>query len=137
MRIQRVLNNNVVVAHDFSGKECVVIGKGVGFNKKPNDLVDEAGIQKIFRLDEENSFDKTHDAFQDLPEELFDIVLDIVKQATTKLDRKRFIRVFTLHCWIILVLLLNERSKGSMLEICYFGISNVSTGMSLLLAFLH
>ncbi|HGH0373732.1 TPA: BglG family transcription antiterminator LicT [Yersinia enterocolitica] len=87
MRIQRVLNNNVVVAHDFSGKECVVIGKGVGFNKKPNDLVDEAGIQKIFRLDEENSFDKTHDAFQDLPEELFDIVLDIVKQATTKLDR--------------------------------------------------
>ncbi|MFT8209540.1 MAG: CAT RNA binding domain-containing protein [Symbiopectobacterium sp.] len=29
-----VLNNNVIVARDFSGKECVVIGKGVGFNKK-------------------------------------------------------------------------------------------------------
>jgi beta-glucoside operon transcriptional antiterminator len=88
MRIQRVLNNNVVVAHDFSGKECVVIGKGVGFNKKASDLVDDACIQKIFRLDEENSFGKANDAFQDVPEALFDIVLEIVKQATTQLDRK-------------------------------------------------
>ncbi|WP_145931513.1 BglG family transcription antiterminator LicT [Yersinia bercovieri] len=88
MRIQRVLNNNVVVAHDFSGKECVVIGKGVGFNKKSSDLVDDACIQKIFRLDEENSFGKANDAFQDVPEALFDIVLEIVKQATTRLDRK-------------------------------------------------
>ncbi|CRY53928.1 beta-glucoside operon antiterminator [Yersinia intermedia] len=88
MRIQRVLNNNVVVAHDFSGKECVVIGKGVGFNKKASDLVDDACIQKIFRLDEDNSFGKANDAFQDVPEALFDIVLEIVKQATTQLDRK-------------------------------------------------
>ncbi|QZN97932.1 PRD domain-containing protein [Symbiopectobacterium purcellii] len=88
MRIQRVLNNNVIVARDFSGKECVVIGKGVGFNKKADDLVDEACIQKIFRLDEENSIDKTSEAFKDVPDALFNIVLDIVKQATSKLDRK-------------------------------------------------
>ncbi|MCW2475123.1 MULTISPECIES: BglG family transcription antiterminator LicT [unclassified Symbiopectobacterium] len=88
MRIQRVLNNNVIVARDFSGKECVVIGKGVGFNKKTDDLVDEACIQKIFRLDEENSIDKTSEAFKDVPDALFNIVLDIVKQATSKLDRK-------------------------------------------------
>ncbi len=88
MRIQRVLNNNVIVARDFSGKECVVIGKGVGFNKKTDDLVDEACIQKIFRLDEENSIDKTSEAFKDVPDALFNIVLDIVKQETSKLDRK-------------------------------------------------
>ncbi|ATY92806.1 beta-glucoside operon antiterminator [Pectobacterium atrosepticum SCRI1043] len=88
MRIQRVLNNNVIVARELSGKECVVIGKGVGFNKKANDLVDESCIQKIFRLDEENSLDKTSEAFNDVPEMLFNIVLDIVKQATSKLDRK-------------------------------------------------
>lgn len=83
-----MLNNNVVVAHDYSGKECVVIGKGVGFTKRPGDAVDEACIQKVFRLDEENSLDKTSEAFKDVPEALFNIVLDIVKQATHKLDRK-------------------------------------------------
>lgn len=37
MKILKVINNNVVSAYNEQGKEVVVTGKGVGFQKKAGD----------------------------------------------------------------------------------------------------
>jgi Transcriptional antiterminator len=34
-----IVNNNIVIAKDFNGREMIVIGKGLGFRKKKNSLV--------------------------------------------------------------------------------------------------
>ena len=48
MRIKKVFNNNVVLVIDDLGKEQIVMGKGVGFQKFPKDLIDTNKIEKRF-----------------------------------------------------------------------------------------
>lgn len=52
MQIQKVLNNNVISVIDEQGKEIVVMGRGIAFQRRPGDPVDEALIDKVFRLED-------------------------------------------------------------------------------------
>ena len=54
MQILRVINNNVISSLDDEKREVVVMGKGVGFQKKAGDLVDASRIEKIFQLPKEH-----------------------------------------------------------------------------------
>ena len=49
MKIEKVLNNNVVQALD-NNVEYIVMGKGLGFQKRVGDLVDKEKIEKTFVL---------------------------------------------------------------------------------------
>ncbi|MGS2779789.1 glucose PTS transporter transcription antiterminator GlcT [Robertmurraya sp. GLU-23] len=48
--ISKNLNNNVVIADHSDYGEVVVIGKGIGFNRKTGDVIDEASAEKLFVL---------------------------------------------------------------------------------------
>ncbi|KAB8313650.1 PRD domain-containing protein [Erwinia endophytica] len=50
MKITKVLNNNVVIVHDAQGKEQVVMGCGLAFQKRAGDVVDPEQVEKIFAL---------------------------------------------------------------------------------------
>ena len=51
MKISKIINNNVVSTFDEDGREVVVMGRGVGFKAKEGMAVNEAKVEKIFRLD--------------------------------------------------------------------------------------
>jgi transcriptional antiterminator len=51
--ISKNLNNNVVIADHSEYGEVVVIGKGIGFNRKTGDVIDEASAEKLFVLKNE------------------------------------------------------------------------------------
>ncbi|MBP2079223.1 glucose PTS transporter transcription antiterminator GlcT [Oceanobacillus polygoni] len=48
--VKKALNNNVLIASDNEGQEVVLIGKGIGFNRKKNDTITEDVIEKLFVL---------------------------------------------------------------------------------------
>lgn len=48
--INKNLNNNVVIADHSEYGEVVLIGKGIGFNRKTGDVIDEAAAEKLFVL---------------------------------------------------------------------------------------
>lgn len=50
MRIAKVINNNVVQALNQDKEELIVMGKGLGFQKKVGDEVDPSKIEKTFYL---------------------------------------------------------------------------------------
>ena len=52
MKIDKVMNNNVVSSIDEDGQEIIVVGTGIGFQGKEGKVVDEKKIQKIFRLED-------------------------------------------------------------------------------------
>ena len=52
MKIDKVMNNNVVSSIDEDGQEIIVVGTGIGFQGKEGKVVDKKKIQKIFRLDD-------------------------------------------------------------------------------------
>lgn len=51
MRITRIFNNSVVLAVDDQGNEKMVLGKGIGFNNKVNDPIEDHKIEKTFVLE--------------------------------------------------------------------------------------
>lgn len=53
MKIRKVINNNIVWASDDTEKEVIVLGSGVGFQKKKGDLLDKKRIEKVFHLSDE------------------------------------------------------------------------------------
>ncbi len=48
--VNKVLNNNVLIAGHPEFGEVVLIGKGIGFNRKPNEVIEGAQAEKLFVL---------------------------------------------------------------------------------------
>ncbi|MFD1777691.1 glucose PTS transporter transcription antiterminator GlcT [Fredinandcohnia salidurans] len=51
--ISKVLNNNVVIAGHSDYGEVVLIGKGIGFNRKQKEVLETASVEKLFVLKNE------------------------------------------------------------------------------------
>lgn len=47
MKIERIINNNIVLTRQY-GKEMVVMGRGLGFGKRAGEAVDEDRIEKKY-----------------------------------------------------------------------------------------
>ncbi len=51
MRIKKVINNNILCAIDEKGNELIVTGKGIGIKRFTGELIDQARIEKIYRME--------------------------------------------------------------------------------------
>ena len=58
MKIAKVINNNVISVLDAQNKELVVMGRGIAFQQRPGDVVDESKIEKTFKLDNKDVSEK-------------------------------------------------------------------------------
>ncbi len=84
MRIFKILNNNAVVVYD-GGQEKIVMGKGLAFQKKRNDIVPKNKIEKIFLLREQSS-EKFQQLLATLPEAHIDLAERIISYAEGHLE---------------------------------------------------
>ncbi|RIH39390.1 hypothetical protein UQ79_20235, partial [Shigella dysenteriae] len=50
MQITKILNNNVVVVIDDQQREKVVMGRGIGFQKRAGERINSSGIEKEYAL---------------------------------------------------------------------------------------
>lgn len=87
MKIDKVINNNIVSALDAEGKEIVVMGRGLGFGAKPGKEIPEAKIEKIFRLDSQNTMNRFKELLSNLPLEHIQVSTEIINYAKTVLNR--------------------------------------------------
>lgn len=79
--IERVINNNVVLSSDDSNHEVILKGKGIGFQKKKNDLLSKSDVEKVFVLSEGEK-NRIITYFEEIPIEYFEIVDELFKQVT-------------------------------------------------------
>ena len=87
MKISRIINNNVVSTCDEEGREVIVMGRGVGFKAKEGSTIDEDKIEKVFRLDSQNTMDKFKELLVNLPMEHVQISPEIISYAKEVLNR--------------------------------------------------
>lgn len=78
MRILKVINNNVVSAMDDSGQEHILMGKGIGFQKKARDLVNQKLVEKRFSLDHQEEAGGMENLFAALPLEYMQVTNDFM-----------------------------------------------------------
>jgi beta-glucoside operon transcriptional antiterminator len=48
LKVDRVLCHNAIVVINDHGKRGVVTGKGIGFNQKPGNLVEDRKIESLY-----------------------------------------------------------------------------------------
>ena len=46
MKITKIINNNVVSSVDEQGREVVIMGRGIGFQRVPDDEIDQKKMEK-------------------------------------------------------------------------------------------
>ena len=86
MQVLKVINNNVVSSLDDRRKEVVVMGRGIGFQKKTGDVIDVSKVEKIFRLPDENT-NQFERLVSDMPYEHIAVAEEIIHFAKDTLGK--------------------------------------------------
>ncbi|MGX7243423.1 PRD domain-containing protein [Enterococcus quebecensis] len=86
MKIKKVLNQNAVLVVD-AGQEKVAVGKGVGFNKKKNDLLPQQQVERMFVMEPEG-LKKLQVLLSQIDEKYFFVTEAIIAHAETVLGEK-------------------------------------------------
>ncbi len=88
MKIEKVYNNNVVSAYNEENTELVIMGKGLAFQKKPGDEIEEEKIEKVFTLKNNDISERFKSLLYEVSLELMEVAEEIIKLAKRKLGRE-------------------------------------------------
>ncbi|MFU0968046.1 transcriptional antiterminator BglG [Kluyvera ascorbata] len=100
MQIAKVLNNNVVVVLDEHRREQVVMGRGLAFQKRVGDLLDETKIEKIFALQSDELVGRLGELLSQIPLEVMTTCDRIIERARERLGplQESIYITLTDHC---------------------------------------
>lgn len=88
MKITRVINNNVVSAINDRRQEMMLLGSGIGFQKKKGDDVDAGKIEKEFFLKSKNVTGKLYALLAQIPMEYIRVSDSIIQYAKETLNKE-------------------------------------------------
>lgn len=94
MKIRKVFNNNVVISLNDKGQEIVVMGRGLAFQKRVGDSIEEDKIDKIFTLSNKDMSDKFLSLVAEIPMEYMVISEEIIKYTKTQIGKKLDDRIY-------------------------------------------
>lgn len=100
MLIAKILNNNVVVVADEQQREKVVMGRGLAFQKKAGDSLDESKIEKTFALQSDELTARLGELLHQIPLEVMTTCIRIIELAGERLGKLQESLCITLtdHC---------------------------------------
>lgn len=88
MRIEKILNNNVVVVKDENDIEKIVMGRGLAFKKNVGDEFDQSKVDKIFVLSSKDAVNKFQELIGDINIDHIEIAEEIISYVKTKQGKK-------------------------------------------------
>lgn len=87
MKIAKVYNNNVISTFNEKNQELVVMGRGLAFQKKPGDFVDEEKIEKTFILKNNDLSERFKTLLYEVPIEYMEVTEEIIQLAKSRLGK--------------------------------------------------
>ncbi|QCJ40752.1 transcription antiterminator [Bacillus sp. S3] len=109
--IDKVLNNNVLIAKHPSYEEVVLIGKGIGFNRKHGDYIETEAVEKLFVLKNEKEQQNYIKLLPFIDNEYLEVIIssiDLIKQRTQSVLNEHIHVALTDH----LMFALTRASQG-------------------------
>ncbi|WP_042357576.1 glucose PTS transporter transcription antiterminator GlcT [Bacillus rubiinfantis] len=119
LKIEKVLNNNVLIAEHPSYQEVVLIGKGIGFNRKQGDTIDTSETEKLFVLKNEREQENYIKLLPFIDREFHEVIIsaiELIKQRTNSM--------------------LNEHIHVALTDHLMFALTRISNGMEITNPFL-
>lgn len=86
--ITKVINNNIVCSIDSNGKEIILRGLGIGFQKKKRDCIDKEKVEKVYRIADKEVSSKLQELLEEIPLEYVSTCTDIIDYAKQSLTRR-------------------------------------------------
>lgn len=114
MKISRVINNNVASVINKKKQELVIMGKGIAFQKKVGDTIDEDKVEKVFSLESEEVSERFKKLLNEIPMEYMDVSEEIIQYAKMNIGKK-----------------LNDIIYVSLTDHIYFAVERHKKGMDL------
>lgn len=111
LRIDKILNNNVLIAEHPSYEEVVLIGKGIGFNRKSGDFIDTDAVEKLFVLKNEKEQENYIKLLPFIENDLHEVIIsaiELIKQKTNATLNEHIHVALTDH----IMFALNRASQG-------------------------
>lgn len=87
MKVVKVYNNNVVSVLNEQKQELIVTGRGIGFQKKRGDELEEEKIDKVFSLKDRAVSEKFKSLLYEVPMEYMEVTEEIISYAKEKLAK--------------------------------------------------
>ena len=104
MTVEKVINNNIVSAYDETGREVVVMGRGIGFGVKAGAVINQSKIEKIFRIKSQSVAEQFKELLANMPLEHAQISNDIISYAKSTLKPSALTAAVRVGC--------NSRGNG-------------------------
>ena len=86
MKIQKIINNNIVSSVDENGHEILLMGRGIGFHGCEGDVICMEKVEKTFRIENPVSMMDFKQLVVNMPLEHLEISNDIISYAEVLLD---------------------------------------------------
>lgn len=90
LQVAKVLNNNVIIADHPQYEEVVVIGKGIGFNRKASDQIPLDVVEKMFILTNQQEQEQYKQLATQIDERIIEVINEIIhyinKESKTPLN---------------------------------------------------
>ena len=87
MKVEKVINNNIVRSYNDKDQEVLVMGKGLGFKKVQGDDIDEALIEKIYRIEQDAAQQHLEQLLAQTPLEHIQVTNAIISYAKEALGK--------------------------------------------------
>ncbi|HAM5153574.1 TPA: transcriptional antiterminator BglG [Escherichia coli] len=100
MQITKILNNNDVVVIDDQQREKVVMGRGIGFQKRAGERINSSGIEKEYALSSHELNGRLSELLSHIPLEVMatcDRIISLAQERLGKLQDSIYISL-TDHC---------------------------------------
>lgn len=88
MKIDKIINNNLIRTFDNNGKEILLMGCGLGFQKKIRDTIDRSKIEKIYAIENKNDSNKLMNLLSEIPLEYIQVSNEIISYAKYSLGKR-------------------------------------------------
>lgn len=113
MKVEKVINNNLVRSVDENGKEVLVMGCGLGFKRQPGDEIEAGKIEKIYTMNDRTEYRRLEEILSKVPLECIQITNEIVEYARISLGKALNDSIYLTLCDHISFAL--ERMKGGIM----------------------
>lgn len=88
MVIRKVLNSSVVLVQDESGEESILLGKGIGYGRRPGQSIDRQPSDRVFIPLSNPDAQPMIELFSSIPPVYLELTEDIVADAEASLGVK-------------------------------------------------
>ena len=88
MKLDKIINNNLIRTFDNNGKEILLMGCGLGFQKKIGDTIDRSKIEKIYAIENKNDSNKLMNLLSEIPLEYIQVSNEIISYAKYSLGKR-------------------------------------------------